>query len=124
MKPAIVQRNDTVTIVYEAPGLTLTLRGQAQDAGALGDTISVLNVESKRVVQGVVSGPGRVTVSRRQRTLVENRAAPELLPRRRPINRSASIASSKPECKVDVEIEYAFSATCVRCSARPRWRRC
>ncbi len=37
MKPEIVARNDTVTIVYQAPGVTLTLRGQAQDAGALGD---------------------------------------------------------------------------------------
>ena len=41
MKPEIVQRNDTVTIVYQAPGVTLTLRGEAQDAGALGDTIGV-----------------------------------------------------------------------------------
>jgi len=63
MKPEIVQRNDTVTIVYQAPGVTLTLRGQAHDAGALGDTIGVLNMESKRVVQAVVSGPDRVTVS-------------------------------------------------------------
>ncbi len=55
MKPEIVQRNDTVTLVYEAPGLMLTLRGQAQEAGALGDTISVLNAQTKRVVQGVVS---------------------------------------------------------------------
>src|SRR5271156_1355697 len=39
MKPEIVQRNDTVTIVYEAPGVTLTLRGKAQDSGALGDTV-------------------------------------------------------------------------------------
>ena len=44
MKPEIVQRNETVTIVYQAPGLMLTLRGQAQEAGALGDTIGVLNV--------------------------------------------------------------------------------
>ena len=77
MKPAIVQRNDTVTIVYEAPGFTLTLRGQAQDAGALGDTISVLNVESKRVVQGVVSGPGRVTVNATPKQLVENTPEPD-----------------------------------------------
>jgi len=63
MKPALVQRNDIVTIFYEAPGLTLTLRGQAQDAGALGDTISVMNMQSKRLVQGVVTGPGRVTVA-------------------------------------------------------------
>ena len=63
MKPAIVAHNDAVTIVYEVPGLTLTLRGQAQDAGALGDTINVLNLQSKRVVQGVITGPGRVTVA-------------------------------------------------------------
>jgi len=62
MKPELVQRNATVTIVYEAPGLVLTLRGQAQDAGALGDAVNVLNAQSKRVVQGVVSGPDRVTI--------------------------------------------------------------
>jgi flagellar basal body P-ring formation protein FlgA len=76
MKPAIVQRNDTVTIVYEAPGVTLTLRGQAQDAGALGDTISVLNLQSKHVVQGVVSGPGRVTVAATTTHFVANAPAP------------------------------------------------
>ena len=80
MKPAIIQRNDTVTIVYEAPGFTLTLRGQAQEAGALGDTISVLNVESKRVVQGVVSGPGRVTVNTTPKQFVENTPEPESAP--------------------------------------------
>jgi flagella basal body P-ring formation protein FlgA len=77
MKPAIVQRNDTVTIVYQAPGFTLTLRGQAQDAGALGDTISVLNLQSKRVVQGVVSGPGRVTVSATITRFVDNAPEPK-----------------------------------------------
>ena len=63
MKPEIVARNDTVTLIYQAPGLMLTLRGQAQDSGALGDTIGVLNVQTKRVVQGVISGPGKVTVA-------------------------------------------------------------
>src|SRR5258708_8112471 len=61
MKPEIVARNDTVTIVYQAPGIVLTLRGQAQAAGALGDTIGVLNIDSQRVVQGVISPPDRVT---------------------------------------------------------------
>ncbi len=78
MTPAVVQRNDTVTIVYEAPGFTLTLRGQAQDAGALGDTVNVLNEQSKRVVQGVVSGPGRVTVRAVTTRFVDN--APEPAP--------------------------------------------
>jgi flagellar basal body P-ring formation protein FlgA len=72
MKPLIVQRNDTVTIVYEAPGISLTLRGQAQDAGALGDTIGVANSQSKRIIQGVISGPRRVTVSSPHIRFVEN----------------------------------------------------
>ncbi len=72
MKPEIVARNDTVTIVYQVPGITLTLRGQAKDAGAFGDTISVINTESKRVMQAVVSGPGRVTVGPITTQLVDN----------------------------------------------------
>jgi flagellar basal body P-ring formation protein FlgA len=72
MKPEIVQRNDTVTIVFEAPGVTLTLRGKAQDSGAVGDTIGVLNLESKRVVQGTVTAPGRINVGVVATRLVDN----------------------------------------------------
>jgi flagellar basal body P-ring formation protein FlgA len=63
MKPEVVHRSDTVTLVYQVPGLTLTLRGKAQDPGAVGDTIGVLNDQTKRVVQGVVTGPGQVMVA-------------------------------------------------------------
>jgi flagella basal body P-ring formation protein FlgA len=52
-----------VTLVYEVPGITLTVRGKATEGGAEGDVISVLNEQSKRTVQGVVSGPGRVIIS-------------------------------------------------------------
>jgi flagellar basal body P-ring formation protein FlgA len=62
-KPDVVQRNDTVTIVYQAPGIVLTLRGIAQESGAIGDSINVLNADSKRTVQGLVTAPGRVTIS-------------------------------------------------------------
>ena len=63
MKPQIVQRNEAVTIMYEVPGIRLTVRGKALEAGALGDIISVLNIQSNRTVQGTVSGPGRVTMA-------------------------------------------------------------
>lgn len=63
MKPEIVQRNEQITLVYEAPGMVLTIRGKALESGAEGDVISVLNMQSKRTVQGVVSGPNRVTVT-------------------------------------------------------------
>ncbi|MDI1346660.1 MAG: flagellar basal body P-ring formation chaperone FlgA [Pseudolabrys sp.] len=63
MKPELVQRNETVTLVYEVPGITLTVRGKASEGGAEGDVISVLNEQSKRTVQGVIVGPGRVVIS-------------------------------------------------------------
>ncbi|MGB6548614.1 MAG: flagellar basal body P-ring formation chaperone FlgA [Xanthobacteraceae bacterium] len=72
MKPEVIARNDTVTIVYQVPGITLTLRGQAKDAGALGDTISVVNTETKRVMQAVVTGPSRVMVGPITTQLVDN----------------------------------------------------
>jgi flagellar basal body P-ring formation protein FlgA len=74
-KPALVQRSDSVTIIYEAPGMVLTLRGEAQESGALGDQISVMNAQSKRVVQGIVSGPGQVTLATVATRLVENAQA-------------------------------------------------
>ncbi|MBV9347225.1 MAG: flagellar basal body P-ring formation protein FlgA [Pseudolabrys sp.] len=65
MKPELVQRNETVTLVYEVPGIALTGRGKALENGAEGDTVEVLNVQSKRSVHGVVTGPGQVTVTLR-----------------------------------------------------------
>lgn len=63
MKPDMVQRNETVTLVYEVPGIVLTVRGKAAEGGAEGDVISVLNEQSKRTVQGTIIGPGRVVMS-------------------------------------------------------------
>jgi flagella basal body P-ring formation protein FlgA len=62
MRPEFVQRNDIVTLTYDMPGLSLTVRGKAAEGGAKGDTISVLNEQSKRMLQGIVVGPGRVAV--------------------------------------------------------------
>ena len=62
MRPEIVHRNEPVTLVYEAPGLVLTVRGKAMDPGAEGDVISVLNSQSNRTIQGTVAGPARVVV--------------------------------------------------------------
>lgn len=62
-KPELVQRGETVTMLYQVPGVTLTVRGKATEAGAEGDVISVLNEQSKRTVQGTVVGPGRVVIN-------------------------------------------------------------
>ena len=61
-RPEIVARGEAVTIVYESPGLTLTLRGRANEAGAQGDLIAVTNPQSKKALQATVVAPGRVSV--------------------------------------------------------------
>jgi flagellar basal body P-ring formation protein FlgA len=78
MKPEIVQRDESVTILYQAPGIVLSIRGKAQESGALGDLVSVLNVQSKRVVQGTVSGPGRVIITPATTHVVD--MAPQMAP--------------------------------------------
>ena len=72
MKPELVQRNETVTLIYEVPGIVLTVRGKAAEGGAEGDVISVLNEQTKRTVQGVVVGAGRVVISTSSPRLAAN----------------------------------------------------
>jgi flagella basal body P-ring formation protein FlgA len=62
-RPDLVQRDQTVTLVYETAGLYLTIRGKALEGGTEGDVVSVLNLQSKRTVTGVVTGRGMVSVS-------------------------------------------------------------
>ena len=63
-----MQRNETVTIVYEVPGIMLTVRGKALEAGAVGDVVSVLNVQIEPHRPGAPSSaPGRVAIARRRR---------------------------------------------------------
>ena len=58
-----MQRDQTVTLIYEAAGLYLTVRGKAMEGGTEGDVVNVLNLQSKRTVSGVVIGRGQVSIS-------------------------------------------------------------
>ena len=85
-RPQLVKRSEPVLIVYEVPGIVLTARGKAEEVGSLGDTVNVLNVQSKRVIQGVVTGPGQVTVTSLTPRIVSamqshNNANPAVAPR-------------------------------------------
>jgi len=62
-KPDLVQRDQNVTLIYEAVGLYLTVRGKALEGGTEGDVVNVLNLQSKRTVSGVVVGRGQVSIS-------------------------------------------------------------
>ena len=58
----VVKANEIVTLVYENEGVSLSLQAKALTGGAVGETINVQNVTSKKTVQAVVAGPGQAAV--------------------------------------------------------------
>ena len=62
-KPDLVQRDQNVTLIYEAAGLYLTVGGKAVDGGTEGDVVNVINLQSKRTIAGVVVGRGQVAIA-------------------------------------------------------------
>ncbi|MEM9174257.1 MAG: flagellar basal body P-ring formation chaperone FlgA [Myxococcota bacterium] len=59
----LVERGDRVQIVLQAGALRISAAGKAQEAGALGDWIRVMNMDSKRELSGRVDAEGRVHVA-------------------------------------------------------------
>jgi flagella basal body P-ring formation protein FlgA len=60
---AAIHRGDIVTLVYVAPGLQLTTRAQALDDGQIGGPVRVVNMQSNRTVDAVVTGPGAASAN-------------------------------------------------------------
>ena len=61
-RPTLVAKGATVTMIFEAPGMTLTAVGRALAEGGEGDSIPVLNPTSYRQIVAVVTAPGTVRV--------------------------------------------------------------
>jgi flagella basal body P-ring formation protein FlgA len=62
MLPRLVKRGDEVTIASVGSAISVRVRGQALKDGGLGERVSVRNLNSKRVVEGVVNADGMVVV--------------------------------------------------------------
>lgn len=60
--PALVDRNQTVRLIYRAGGLLIMTDGRALGRGGAGDQIRVLNLGSKTTVTGRVMLDGSVLV--------------------------------------------------------------
>ena len=69
----VVRANEIVTLSFEDEGISLALQGKALSGGAVGDTVSVLNVTSKKTIQAVVTGPGQAIVGPAAERLKLNR---------------------------------------------------
>lgn len=59
----LVVKDQPVVMAIEIPGLVVTAQGRALEHGARGDTVQVLNIASRAVVEATVVGPGRVRVT-------------------------------------------------------------
>lgn len=60
--PAMVERNQLVTLIYRAGGLGITTEGRALARGGTGDVIRVMNLASRMTVAGRVAADGSVQV--------------------------------------------------------------
>jgi flagella basal body P-ring formation protein FlgA len=60
--PIAIARGASVTMIYQAPGITLTAQGRAMAAAARGAMVPVMNLNSRIVVEAEVLAPGRVRV--------------------------------------------------------------
>ena len=58
-----VRRGDAVTITYAAPGLRLSTRGRAMQDAGVGQPIRITNLQSNRVIDAIVTGPGAASAS-------------------------------------------------------------
>lgn len=58
----IIKSGDIVTVTFDADGISLSLEGKAMGSAGVGEVLSVMNTQSKKIVQTVVTGPGQAVV--------------------------------------------------------------
>jgi flagella basal body P-ring formation protein FlgA len=61
--PVVVTRGQTVTMLFHAPGVELTAMGRAMGEGGVGDTVTVQNPASFRMISGIITAPGTVVAN-------------------------------------------------------------
>lgn len=60
--PAMVERNEIVTLQYATRGLMIVTDGRSLERAGLGERLRVQNLASRSTITGTVIGPGLVAV--------------------------------------------------------------
>ncbi len=60
--PRVIKRDDVIDVAFEDEGISLVLQAKALGDAAIGDTVAVQNLASKKTLAAVASGPGRAVV--------------------------------------------------------------
>ena len=58
----VIKRDDMIAVAFHAEGMVLTLQGKALGGAAIGETLNVMNLTSKKVIQAVAVGPDQAVV--------------------------------------------------------------
>lgn len=61
-EPVLVRRNNRVRMIYRMGRLEINATGRAMGQGGEGEMITVLNLESRKQVDGIITGRGVVEV--------------------------------------------------------------
>lgn len=61
--PAIIERNDLVTLIFRQGGLTIAAEGRSLGRGSVGEAVRVMNLSSRTTVTGRVKQDGSVEVN-------------------------------------------------------------
>jgi len=60
--PKVIKRDETIAVSYRLEGVALVLQAKALGDAAVGESVQVMNPQSKRVIEAVASGPGQAVV--------------------------------------------------------------
>jgi flagella basal body P-ring formation protein FlgA len=60
----VINKDESVTVQFRTGGVALTLQGKALTGAAAGETLRVLNPQSKMIIDAVAVGPGVAVVGR------------------------------------------------------------
>jgi len=65
VSPKVIKRDDLISVVFEDEGVSLTLQAKAMADASIGDTLAVINPQSKKVLEAVCIAPGQAVVGPR-----------------------------------------------------------
>ena len=60
--PKLIHRGQRVTLLAQGDGIEVRSEGKALSDGAKGERVSVKNLSSNRIVQGIVSADGLIMI--------------------------------------------------------------
>jgi flagella basal body P-ring formation protein FlgA len=68
--PILVRKGRSVVMQLIMPGMKLSGSGRALADAAKGETVQIMNTRSKRIVEGIVTGPDKVIIPMRRQVAV------------------------------------------------------